>query len=442
MKTSAYILTVILSLLCFSKAIADDIPFASEGEIKFYCDAAGFKGEGENTYQEFYLMMFVDQLAVKDLTGEFKVKASLRDKFGKTASFKEWTSVSKIPENVPNMNAFAIYDQWSEELLPGEYELRVDVNDANSKRSGSLQGTITVKNLNGEEFSFSDIEFVSSYTAADKTTHFTKGSKNIKPNPWRRFGTLNPVLYFYYEMYNIPGGGNGSMKVKYQVMNLDGSLVKAFPEAEVKFSGASSSVLHGLNAANIKTGIYYLSISAKTQDSTEVIKLSRRFEVIQPDYLTISNEANEQVEAAGNILLYEAAPAELKFYEGLSEQAKINYLTTFWKKRDESPGTPENEYLISLIARYNYANENFNWGKTAGWKTDRGRIIIKYGMPDEIERHYFEQKILPYEEWIYRDQRQFEFIFADLRSDGRFVLVHSTLEGEVSNPYWKQQSSR
>jgi GWxTD domain-containing protein len=419
--------------------MTQDIPFTSEGEIKFYCDAASFKGEGEKTYQEFYLMLFADQLAAKEHMEEFKVKASLRDKFGKTVSFKEWTSVSKIPSDVSNMNSYAIYDQWSENLLPGEYEMHIEINDVNSKRSGKLQGTITVKNLNSAELSLSGLEFVSSYSVAEGQSHFTKGSKNIKPNPWRRYGALNPVLYFYYEIYNLPPDAD-SVRIKYQVVNLDGSIVKTFPEAGIKTAGGSSSVLHGLNAANMKTGIYYLAVTAVASDKE--VKLSRRFEIIQPDYLTISKEANEQVEAAGNILVYEATPSELKFYEGLSEQAKINYLTAFWKKRDDSPGTPENEYLMNLIARYNYANENFGWGKTAGWKTDRGRVIIKYGMPEEIERHYFEQAILPYEEWIYSKEKEFEFIFSDLRSDGRFVLVHSTLEGEVSNPYWKQQSKR
>ena len=50
------------------------------------------------------------------------------------------------------------------------------------------------------------------------------------------------------------------------------------------------------------------------------------------------------------------------------------------------PDTVENEFKEEHYRRIAYANEHFASG-IPGWKTDRGRIYITYGPPDEIESH-------------------------------------------------------
>jgi GWxTD domain-containing protein len=62
------------------------------------------------------------------------------------------------------------------------------------------------------------------------------------------------------------------------------------------------------------------------------------------------------------------------------------FIEEFWQKRDPTPGTQENEFKEEHYRRIAYVNEHFT-SYVPGWKTDRGRIYITFGPPDEIEDH-------------------------------------------------------
>ena len=69
-----------------------------------------------------------------------------------------------------------------------------------------------------------------------------------------------------------------------------------------------------------------------------------------------------------------------------SDEERENFIEEFWRRRDPDPDTDENEYKEEYYERVAYANEHFASG-IPGWKTDRGRIWIMYGKPDERETH-------------------------------------------------------
>jgi TonB family protein len=64
------------------------------------------------------------------------------------------------------------------------------------------------------------------------------------------------------------------------------------------------------------------------------------------------------------------------------------FIEQFWLRRDPTPATAENEFKREHYRRISYANQRFAVpGQTGGWRTDRGRIYIQNGPPDEIEAH-------------------------------------------------------
>ena len=80
-----------------------------------------------------------------------------------------------------------------------------------------------------------------------------------------------------------------------------------------------------------------------------------------------------------------------------SEAERQKFIEQFWDRRNPTPGAPDNPFQIEHYRRMGYANARFGSRTgTPGWKTDRGRIYIKYGPPDEIESHPST------EEWRYR----------------------------------------
>ena len=102
------------------------------------------------------------------------------------------------------------------------------------------------------------------------------------------------------------------------------------------------------------------------------------------------------------------------FVQLSNDEERDNFIEAFWQRRDPTPDTPENEYKEEHYARIAYANEHYAAG-IPGWKTDRGRIYIMYGKPDEIDSHpsggSYERPIeegggetstFPFEDWRYR----------------------------------------
>ena len=69
-----------------------------------------------------------------------------------------------------------------------------------------------------------------------------------------------------------------------------------------------------------------------------------------------------------------------------TDEEKEQFIEQFWLRRDPTPDTVENEFKEEHYRRIAYSNDHYASG-IPGWKTDRGRIYIMYGPPDEIESH-------------------------------------------------------
>jgi GWxTD domain-containing protein len=112
---------------------------------------------------------------------------------------------------------------------------------------------------------------------------------------------------------------------------------------------------------------------------------------------------------------------------GLSVAAKRKFLTDFWSRRDPTAGTPRNErreQFYSLIAQANRAYAEGARTSTPGWKSDRGRIYVKYGDPsDVLDRRTSTGKAPPYQVWRYTRGKDRYYIFADRTGFGVYKLI-------------------
>jgi GWxTD domain-containing protein len=78
------------------------------------------------------------------------------------------------------------------------------------------------------------------------------------------------------------------------------------------------------------------------------------------------------------------------------------FVESFWKQRDPTPGTPQNEYKDEVIKRFQYANKFFGRGTTReGWRTDRGRIHMILGEPASKQDFSGRRGVYPCEVWYY-----------------------------------------
>ena len=118
-----------------------------------------------------------------------------------------------------------------------------------------------------------------------------------------------------------------------------------------------------------------------------------------------------------------------------TDEEREQFIEQFWLRRDPTPDTEENEFKEEHYRRIAYANEHFASG-IPGWKTDRGRIYIMYGPPDEIDSHpsggSYERPIeegggetstYPFEDWRYR-------YIEGIGNDVNIEFVDPTMTGE------------
>lgn len=101
------------------------------------------------------------------------------------------------------------------------------------------------------------------------------------------------------------------------------------------------------------------------------------------------------------------------FKKFTTDDEREQFIEAFWERRNPNPGNPENEFKEEYYRRIAYTNEHFASG-IPGWRTDRGRIYIMYGPPNEIDNHDSggtyqrpseegggETSTFPFEDWTY-----------------------------------------
>ncbi len=118
-----------------------------------------------------------------------------------------------------------------------------------------------------------------------------------------------------------------------------------------------------------------------------------------------------------------------------TDEEREQFIEQFWLRRDPTPDTVENEFKEEHYRRIAYANEHYASG-IPGWKSDRGRIYITFGPPDEIDSHpsggTYERPpeegggtttTFPFEDWRYR-------YIDGIGNDVNIEFVDPTMTGE------------
>lgn len=147
-------------------------------------------------------------------------------------------------------------------------------------------------------------------------------------------------------------------------------------------------------------------------------------------------------------VIYIITPEEKSAFLHLStNEEREQFIEQFWQRRNPDPDSPENTYKEEHYRRIAYANEHFASG-IPGWKTDRGRIYIMWGPPDEIDSHPTggtyerpsqegggETTTYPFEDWRYRYLEgmgnDVELEFVDPTSTGEYHLTMDPSEKDA-----------
>lgn len=138
-----------------------------------------------------------------------------------------------------------------------------------------------------------------------------------------------------------------------------------------------------------------------------------------------------------HLVAYHIQPVERDVFLQLrNDRDRDAFTEMFWKQRDPTPGTPENEYRDELVKRFQYVNEHFGRTTTRqGWQTDMGRYYMILGPPASIERFEATLGLVPAQAWsYYGDARkelppQFILVFFQRGGVGEYKLYDPVSDG-------------
>ncbi|MBC8479720.1 MAG: GWxTD domain-containing protein [FCB group bacterium] len=173
---------------------------------------------------------------------------------------------------------------------------------------------------------------------------------------------------------------------------------------------------------NLKSGDFYyiplaleegwsgnLTVNLKVGDRSQDLTVKLYRDMVD-NYLIDQEESIKWM----SVILPHADYQQLKRME--HEEQRI-YLVEYWKSADPTPSTEFNELLDEFYKRVLFCNENFGV-LTEGWRSDQGRIYIKYGKPATVENTASDGYGRSYQIWYYQSNKQFVFVndgFGDYR---------------------------
>ncbi|MCU0412836.1 MAG: GWxTD domain-containing protein [Ignavibacteriaceae bacterium] len=341
----------------------------------------------------------------------------------------------------------------------GSYIVNVTGSDVNNPlNKKTINENIYVIPFHNSTTSLSDVQLASNIVPnSDNTSSiFYKNTYEVTPLPASVGGEMQPVMFYYTELYNLKADPtNSEMRLDEMIINSRGQLISSKSKRINK--SADTRVEVGIvKAYKLPTDTYTLMLNLIDSVANYGVSSSKRFFVYNPSVVpadtfqttispvlstTFGAMSEEEIDDLFDKSKYIATAPETDRYKALStEEAKREFIYTFWKARDENPSDDRNENYLNYVKRVNESDARFSALGKKGWKTDRGRVLIIYGEPTEIQRYPNTTDARPYEIWRYESlEGGVEFIFGDLTGFSDYQLLHSTKRGELRDDYWQRR---
>lgn len=445
-------------------------PVRSTGDLGFQVDVCRFRMAGGRSYIELYYTLPVADFSYKEEEekgwgASFRTSFTLQCEGSEAKVTDSWDGHFNVvdPDELKSRQAPLMVDQMElENVSPGDYEITLAISDLGSEESGEAALSLIVP-PHEEGLALSDIELAVKIEAEADTSdsRFVKNGLYISPNPEHRFGGRFPILYWYGEIYGLCAGSEDapdSFRVEYSICDDEGDEVRILPGKTKPVSGKSAVEMGGVNVVALEPGDYHLSLAvfdlASEKRATARVPFSVEamseagFSALSGDEgeapsgeLDVKTEAGRLREIAGEWYTridFLADRDELSLYESLSPAGKERFLVQFWKDRDPVPQTTRNELLEEIVRRVAYADEHFSSGFEKGHVSDRGRIYIRFGEPDEVERHPADLRYQSFISWLYFGRGGNQYIFIDRNGYGRYELIYTSDQNESFDPDWEE----
>ncbi len=455
-----------------------ELPWRVAGGIGFTVDAAAFPDSAGHVL-EVYLRVPPATLGklVADEEGarRLRVTARVTNRFGGRSQERHQDFTIAAADTAHGFGKVVLLRFTAR---PGPARLRVKLEDLLSRKRGigyigrrvtesaAVEGELTIPAPQAGRH-LSDLEFLWVRGDAPGASAFRRGEHVAIPNPERLYGLLASELRADFEARGLANDAR-PWHWHARVLEAGGRVV-----AEQRGTGEAAPRMLGhiaIEMASEPAGGYDLEVTAWQEGDAGAMVRTAHFSVgwRPSSWLVDPSELDDAV----HFLL--SAEEEARFHR-LHVGERESFLEDFWRRRDPTPDTAENEARLEFQARIRHANLSFDApGNERGMFSDMGRVYIRYGEPDEVLRQVIpageqtlarviqelelsedrptgdvHQKGLggdtrPYEVWVYEGlvgntpdidpsraihaprRQRMVFLFVDEHGYGNFTLRYST----------------
>jgi GWxTD domain-containing protein len=288
-------------------------------------------------------------------------------------------------------------------LAPDGYTLNLMVRDAESGRTTTRDAPVTVPRISRNGASSA----VAVYEATPRPRRDTLPSLVPNPRGSAVFGQDTAMLV-YVERYGGAGLVHGEVRDARGTPVWRDSLM--LPTHDSLTSGIFALPIAEIGPG-LATFVSWRGAESDTARTRLVVSFAEGLAITSFDDML-------------SYLRYFASPDQLQSLRSAPPADRGRIWISFLRSTDPDPSTPENEALRDYFVRIEQANQRFRDDAGPGWLTDRGRVFITLGEPDQI----YDQGQNDISQrgrvqiWEYTQYRA-QLVFVDQSGFGRFRLT-------------------
>jgi GWxTD domain-containing protein len=372
---------------------------------QIYNHGLQFTQEGNEYVADYELTVTVDDNGgnrLETITRDRQLKVETSQKAGSRSDFR----TSQVNVHLP----------------PGKYKVEFSLLDKSSGEITKRELKVKLESLYERMPRVSGVEFARAFNRkTDKAGVFDKTDMVVVPSVTRTYGEEgSDRLAYYFEVY--PGSDSiARVVIETKVRHATRGLLYR-DTLHLLMTGATEKQLREISLRQLTPGEYEMELILRGRRNKKLHERRLEFEVLWTQEGMLVHD-------------WKTAVAQLELIAELGEVGHMKELTTlpertrafeeFWAGRDPTVGTVENEAKTAFYRRVATANHNFRILRKPGWRTDRGRIYIRYGTPDQIDDEPFAPNALPYQVWHYYTSGTYRrYLFVDENEDGDYRLQY------------------
>ncbi|UTW61539.1 GWxTD domain-containing protein [bacterium SCSIO 12741] len=340
--------------------------------------------------------------------------------------------------------------------------MEINIRDVNNKGNGFSGSQKIDVYFDSGKIQWSTIELVESYKPATQESNFTKSGIDIIPNVTDYYPDHVGSLKFYTEVYHSDSVlKSEKFLIKYYIAQYETNQPLPQYIGFIRQNPAPVGiVLREFNIEKLASGNYLLVVEARDRSNNLLSFTSSFFQRSNVAADTAQIDLDEVITQMTFVEKYnniDTLQDYVRSIRPLADRGEESFIDQQTKRKAEPEVDVLKKFLYHFWAKRYPLSAGVEWAKyqkevekvnasfgtsiRQGYDTDRGRVYLKYGPPNNRIEVPSEPNSYPYEIWHYfkiANQTDGRFVFYndDLITND-FTLLHSTVFGEIQNERWE-----